>query len=181
LNELRVAALQVPREIYERLRADLAVVPESVGFMLGTYHAESHQFQITDWRLVPDTGLESRSLYHVVLTDEARTEVIQWAWRNDACLLEAHSHDEAWDEAGASFSPSDISGLMEWVPHIWWRLRGRPYCAIVVDKGSFDALAWTEAPDTPVQVSSLRVTGLGDLEPTGLTLGIWNRGHGPDE
>jgi hypothetical protein len=85
-----------------------------------------------------------------------RADVIKWAWDKNACLVEAHSH-----RAGslASFSPSDIWGLDEWVPRIWWRLRGRPYAAIVFAGQSFDALAWIDHAQAIEQVERIVVDG----------------------
>ena len=70
----------------------------------------------------------------------------------------------------ASFSLSDISGLEQWVPHLWWRLRGRPYGAIVIDGETLDALAWIEGADEPEQVVSLVIDGDGSIAATGQTL-----------
>jgi len=42
------------------------------------------------------------------------------------------------------FSPSDIAGFREFVPHIHWRLKGKPYGAVVVAPASIDAALWEE-------------------------------------
>jgi hypothetical protein len=82
-----------------------------------------------------------QSAYRVTLRDEVRPGIIKWAWDAGACLVEVHSHSDLGD---AWFSPSDIWGLREWVPHVRWRLRGRPYVAIVSDGSTLDALAWID-------------------------------------
>jgi hypothetical protein len=63
-----------------------------------------------------------------------------------------------------------MSGLREWVPHLWWRLRGRPYGAVVVDGDTFDALAWVASADRPEYVVGIELDGGGLLSATGLTL-----------
>jgi len=81
------------------------------------------------------------------------------------CLIEWHSHCGSWP---AEFSLSDRMGLKEFVPHVRWRLDSRPYAAIVVANGSFDALAWTD--DGPPQRLSIMITDRGErLDPTCLS------------
>jgi hypothetical protein len=41
-----------------------------------------------------------------------------------------------------------------------WRLRGRPYAAIVTAGESFDALAWLDDDKGPIQVGALEVDGV---------------------
>lgn len=101
-----------------------------------------------------------------MLSDEMRAEIIRWAWAEEASLVEAHSHAFG----PAQFSPSDLEGLEEWVPHLWWRLRGRPYGAIVVADGTVDALAWIEGADVPEQIVTLEIAGEGSIPATGGTL-----------
>ena len=57
------------------------------------------------------------------------------------------------------------------VPHLWWRLRGRPYGAVVVDGDTFDGLAWVVSADRPEHVVGIEFDGGGFLPATGLTLG----------
>jgi hypothetical protein len=108
-----------------------------------------------------------------------RAEIIKWAWNSGSCLVEAHSHH--FGDA-ACFSPSDMYGLREWVPHLWWRLRGRQYGAIVVDGETFDGLAWIDAADKPEQVISLTIDGSSPIRATGRTLSKFTpraeQGHG---
>jgi hypothetical protein len=96
-----------------------------------------------------------------------RPQIIKWAWDAGASLVEAHSHG---DTGTACFSPSDLCGLQEWVPHLWWRLRGRPYSAIVTTDKTFDAIAWIDDPDRPEQVHHLEIVGDGKRTATALTL-----------
>lgn len=150
-----MARFSVPAGLYERFRTDLDAGLESAGFFLATYDPEARAFRLREWRAIPPDGFESRSSFHLVLKDETRAEIIKWAWDSGDSLVEAHSH--GFGEA--SFSPSDMYGLEQWVPHLWWRLRGRPYGAIVVDAGTLDALAWIENPGSPEQVDNLAIDG----------------------
>jgi hypothetical protein len=106
--------------------------------------------------------------YHIALTDEARARIIKRAWDSGTSLVELHSHPR--DRERTMFSPSDLAGFEEFVPHCWWRLRGRPYLAVVVAQKSVDALAWVADPRTPVAVDALRLDGGQEIVPTHLTI-----------
>ena len=125
----------------------------------------SGTFEFIDWTPVPPLGFLSRSECHLELSDEARSSAIKRAHDLGASLVEFHSHTRSWP---ARFSPSDLAGFGEFVPHVWWRLKGRPYLAVVVSRSGFDGLAWTTGPRTPQ-----RLTGILDggelLRPTGLS------------
>ena len=159
------ATLIIDRASYEEFRRYLAQGPEEVGFFLADYDASVRSLRLRNWRAISAEGFEHRRDFHLTLRDQVRADVIKWAWDNKACLVEAHSHLET----PAAFSPSDLWGLEQWIPHIWWRLRGRPYAAIVTAGQTFDALAWIDGADSPEQVEHLSADGLM-VRPTGLTL-----------
>jgi hypothetical protein len=163
-----VAVVSISRELHTRLREDLRPPVEGAGFFLAEYQERGRVFKLEEWRVVPSSGFESRSRYHLVLADDVRAAMIKWAWDSGACLVEAHSHHT--DDGPACFSPSDMYGLREWVPHLWWRLRARPYAAIVIDGETFDSLAWIDAADRPEQVTSLEVEGLESIRATERTM-----------
>jgi hypothetical protein len=152
--------------LYMSFRQHLAHGPEEVGFFLASYDAGRRAFELHTWRPIPPDGFESQTDFHFTLRDTVRADVIKWAWDSDACLIEAHSHRP---DGLASFSPSDVWGFEQWVPRVWWRLRGRPYAAIVIGGETFDALAWIEGANAPEQVEQMRVDGETHL-PTRLTL-----------
>lgn len=150
------ATLITASALHTSLRQHLATSPEQVGFFLAEYSSTTRSLELQTWRPIPPEGFESKSAFHLTLRDDVRADVIKWAWDNDCCLVEAHSHRADWP---ASFSPSDIWGLDQWVPRVWWRLRGRPYAAIVTSGETFDALAWIDGTDAPEQVGRLVVNG----------------------
>jgi hypothetical protein len=162
-----MATLAATVDLYRSFRSHLTGRTEEVGFFLADYDPGRRLFVLRDWRPIPPEGFETRSMFHVTLTDEAKVDVIKWAWDSGASLVEAHSHG---DDGMAWFSPSDLSGLEEWVPHLAWRLRGQPYAAIVTVGDAFDALAWIDGADLPEQVDSLQVEGEGRLRATRRTL-----------
>jgi hypothetical protein len=146
-----------PAALYRAARENLRGRIEQVGFFLADFHAEEGAFVLREWRPMPPEAFECQSAYHVTLRDEIRPEIIKWAWDADACLVEVHSHG---DNGIACFSPSDLYGFDEWVPHVRWRLRGRPYAAIVTAGDNFDALAWLDDEKEPVQVTAFEVNAV---------------------
>jgi hypothetical protein len=123
-------------------------------------------FELFDWVPIPESGFAFQSGYHIELADETRAGLIKRAHDLQASLVEFHSHPCS---SRAEFSPSDLIGLEEFVPHVWWRLKGRPYLAIVVSPAQFDALAWITSSRSPAPLYDLQA---GDvvLRPSGLTL-----------
>lgn len=122
-------------------------------------------FQGNEWYAIPPEGFESRSAVHFELTDAVRAQVIKRAHDLGASLIELHSHTGVWP---AAFSPSDLIGFREFVPHVWWRLKGRPYLAVVVTRANFDGFAWLTGPDAPVPLAGI-LKDQALLEPTGLS------------
>lgn len=127
------------------------------------------EFHFLDAHLVPLSEFNYKSLYGIELTDRCRAAVIKRAHDLNASLLEFHSHPQS---AEVEFSPSDRSGFAEFIPHVWWRLRKRPYAAVVVGPCGFDSLAWVSNPERPDGVLDLHI-GNDWLKPTGLTLENW--------
>jgi hypothetical protein len=118
--------------------------------------ASGYIFRSVDWYPVLPVGFSSRSTFHFELADETRGAVIKRAHDLGASLVEFHSHSGRWP---AAFSASDLSGFEEFVPHVWWRLRGRPYGAIVVGRSGFDGLFWLHHPQNAIYLDGIRVEG----------------------
>ncbi len=128
-------------------------------------------FRCIEWAPVAPDGFVSRSAFHLELTDAVRAAAIKHAHDLGVSLVELHSHTGRW---AAAFSGSDVAGFREFVPHVWWRLKGRPYVAVVVAPSGFDGFAWLVGPSQPqplngvmVEHEVLRSTGLSrwDTEP----------------
>lgn len=140
--------------LFDRALADLAERPEQVGFFLADFDVASRTFALREWRPITPDGYAVQNNYHVSLTDEAAGDIIRWAWATDACLVEAHSHRHQ----PAEFSPSDIYGFSDWVPHLYWRLARRPYAALVIAGPTIDGLAWIEGADRPEPIERVQLT-----------------------
>jgi hypothetical protein len=143
-----VVALSFPEGVLPQALEHLAGV-EQVGFFLADWVPEERAFRICCWQPVLSSGYAIQTDYHVRLRDEAKAEMIKWAWDSGKSLIEAHSHGS---QGRARFSPSDLAGFEEWVPHLWWRLQRRPYAAIVTQGETFDGWAWIENATDAEQV-----------------------------
>jgi len=161
--------LHVPIDVRAALWRHLlstAAGPEEVAFVYARPSREDGvSFGFIEWSAVEPEGFASRSAYHLELSDETRGHVIKRAHDLGASVVEFHSHRGRSD---AQFSPSDWTGFEEFVPHIWWRLKGRPYAAIVVTSTSFDGLVWLDSPESPVRLDALISNGVS-LAPTRLS------------
>ncbi len=130
-------------------------------------------FTAKDAYLATAGDFETHSEFHIELTDEARARIIKAAWDTGTSPVEFHSHPgDCW---GAMFSPSDMYGFSDYVPHCRWRLRGRPYLAMVVSPAGMDALAWISADGNPVGLESIRSEGAAPVVPTNQTIKNLNR------
>lgn len=143
-------------------------IREEAAFLFARPAAEAGSFDV-----VEAVKLEGRDFVHrlsdyLELADETRARLIKRAHDLDASLVEMHSHLGPFP---AAFSHADMIGLEDTVPYIWWRLKGRPYFAIVVASGGFDALAWLKGPDQPQALQSIVADGRL-LHPTNNSLRI---------
>ncbi len=144
---------------------------EQAGFLFADCHecAGGHRFECREWMSISADGCAVQTPWSLELTDQTRAEVIKRAHDLRASIIEFHSHPQ---QDVAAFSPSDLAGFEDFVPHVWWRLKGRPYGAVVVSPTGFDAVIWTESPKSPARLDRMLVGGRR-LVPTGRTIGNW--------
>jgi hypothetical protein len=160
-------SLKIPKPIFEELREQMNRGPEEqVGFLYAA--ADGDCFTVTELYRVPPEGFAAQSPQHLALSDDVRAKVLSHAWSHGGGLIEAHSHPGA---RSACFSPTDLSGLDEWVPHVRWRLQGAPYVALVFAADDFDALVWSRESPEPQPLDSL-YAGERKLRPSNLTSGF---------
>lgn len=140
---------------------------ESAGFLFVKQRpAEAAQtFEAIEWFPVTSDGFIELSEYHFELAPRTRAQVIKRAHDLGASIVEFHSHRGHWP---AEFSPTDLIGLQEFVPHVWWRLKGKPYLAIVLSPNGFDGLAWVTDPVSAQYIDGIVVAEM-ILEPTRLS------------
>lgn len=126
-------------------------------------------FEVIEVEKLHPNDFASQEDDYLELNDETRARLIKKAHDLGASLVEMHSHPGPWP---AAFSPADRFGLIETVPHMWWRLKNRPYLAIVVAPSGFDALVWLDNPKIPTRLDGVLADGK-ILQPTNYSLEGW--------
>lgn len=169
------SSILIPNRIFHDICNHLIpkkVKSERVAFIFTTVSKtnKSIQLKFKSWYPVQSDEYEYQSLGYVELKDEMRSKIIKMAFDLDAAIVELHSHP--YPET-AKFSYSDLRGFDDFVTHVWWRLKGKPYAAIVFSNFDFDALIWIENPKIPQQLTEI-IAGDQHINPNGLTLN--NRG-----
>lgn len=151
------SSIFIPKNEYKEMCQYLFprnVKQENVAFIFANVSESQNfiKFQFKKWYAVQSKEYEYHSLYYVELKDEMRPKIIKMAFDLDAAIIEIHSHPF---QKSAYFSPSDIDGLNEFIPHVRWRLKNRPYSAIVFSKYDFDGLVWHENVQIPKQLTEI--------------------------
>jgi len=161
----------IPRVIYKRIHKYL--IPklmdvENVAFIFTEVLKENKNIQLKfkSWYAVKPDEYKYRSRHYVELKDEMRPKIIKMAFDLNAAIIELHSH---LSDKRVRFSPSGIEGFGEFVPHVLWRLKGKPYTAIVFSKKAFDGLIWIDDARKPNQLTKISV-GRISLYSNGYTL-----------
>lgn len=149
--------LELPRSVYRALWKHLLPArqrKEEAAFCFARpKQLRDFAYEVVDWRRIDAAEFAYQSGYHLELSDPVRAEIIKRAHDLDASIVEFHSH---LFSGPPEFSGSDLQGFEETVPHCLWRLKGRPYFAVVVSKGGFDGLAWFRKESKPVQLGVIR-------------------------
>lgn len=109
---------------------------------------------------------------YLEIKDETKAQLIKRAHDKQLALIEFHSHPGPYS---ACLSLADIIGLRDFAPHILWRLRGRPYAAIVVARNSLDGLMWGRSASDIQPIFALKIDDRL-ISATGLSWDNLNRG-----
>ena len=124
-------------------------------------------FQSDSFHFVPRQDFDFQSSFHVSLTDEALARVIKRAWDCNKAIVEFHSHTDP--HFPPAFSASDLEGFDVMVPHVRWRLRAKPYLAVVISPVGYDALVWRGDMKQPEGLDGILIDDRLE-RPTGKTL-----------
>lgn len=119
------------------------------------------------WLLQP-ADLSVQLPYHIELDESVRGTLIKQAHDTGTVVIELHSH---LGDRPAEFSWSDLAGFDDWVPHVRWRLQGRPYGAVVVARDSFDGFYWDAGVE---RIDMFDVVELGQFYGTKRSPLSWN-------
>lgn len=170
-----IAQIDISKEKYETLIKHLFhKQTEQASFLfLGQDSNIETTFDVKEIYHCRTEDLEVEHEFYIELTDDARQKVIKKAWDTKTILAEVHSHHSSLGIA--QFSPSDLMGFQDFVPHVWWRLKSRPYFAFVFNKKGFDSLVWLSNPDIPSGIVNLNISEKGLFKSSGLTFGGPNK------
>ena len=162
--------LVIPLDVSDRLLTYLHAPIERMAFLLAERTSPPDRWTVVDeLYLIDQVDYAYQSAYGMELADAVRPRILSWATRPDVALVEVHSHGQLSHKT--TFSPTDLDGLAEVVPQMLWRLRGRPYAAVVFGANEVDALAWCHGGQLPTAPSSI-VLGDLSLTPTGIAVDI---------
>lgn len=168
-----ITTVEMPKVRFLEIRGHLLPKKarnEQAGFLFARPNVErgvSIALTYVDWVALSRNDFAHQSPYHLELRDETRARVIKRAHDLQCSLVEFHSHPGLWP---AQFSVSDFHGFDEFVPHVLWRLKGRPYAAVVVAPSGLDALAWITSSREILGVSAVVLDNHEKVVPTGLSL-----------
>ncbi len=164
----------IPNKSYRQLESHLQRrgTVEQVAFVFATVSKSSTSviFRFKKALFVRADEYVDQSCSYVELEDEMRAKIIKTAWDLDTGIIEFHSHPQG---GAAIFSAADFEGFSEFVPHVWWRLDGKPCAAIVFSESGFDGLVWAHSPEKPEPLTRITIPQLlrrRYLYPNGLSL-----------
>lgn len=166
--------LEIDGSIFDDLIAHLlpaGATSEQAAFLFARHEitGDNARLVVRAVRKLTGRDLAHQMADYIELSDSARAGVIKQAHQLNASLIEVHSH---LGGCPAEFSASDRRGLRETVPHMWWRLKNRPYGAFVFAKSGFDALVWSDNPLVPQTLAGV-VAGDRIIKPTNLSARGW--------
>ncbi len=161
-----MTVVNVPEHIFRSVRRHLLPWLHRVEEAAFLYAAPTDDaFECLEWCPVPVSAFASRSAYHLELAEETYARAIKRAHDLGASIVEMHSHI---GRVPARFSPSDLVGFRDFVPHVLWRLRHLPYLAVVMTRTGFDGFVWKRGPHEPERLTGIQV-GNRLLTPTKLS------------
>lgn len=169
-----ITRLQFPPGVFESLKSHL--LPEhgryeEAAFLQCTVErtADRLTLSVAETRKMRADEFAVRHSDFLELKDGVQAGLIKRAHDLGTCLVEMHSHVGSYR---AEFSYSDLRGLADNVPHIWWRLKGRPYAALVLAEDGIDALIWADDPRRPLPLHEI-ADGDRVIRPVGTTWREW--------
>lgn len=179
----RQAKILIPTALCSDLRTHIfRGTTEQGGFLFADLNQARGQVVLlaTASYLVPRSGWERQTGYHLSLRDEERLKVMLMARERDSHLVEFHSHRGM---GPAGFSISDTAGLAEVLRYVKWKLPGKMYGAIVWSHMQVAGAVWTSPPDGAIPISDVvQVDASGNLKPLRFadsrTLESYVRGRG---
>lgn len=126
-------------------------------YSIYTEDIDKTNFNVVDYYLVPRSGWQIQSEFHLELKDSERAKIMKIARDKKYALIDCHSHINLGRQV--SFSPSDKAGINEFSGYVKWKLDGRPYIAIALNETSADAVGWHGDFGNPCRIDEIRIVG----------------------
>lgn len=126
-------------------------------YSLYTEDLDKINLEVVDYYLVPRSGWQIQSGFHLELKDDERAKIMKTARDKKYALIDCHSHINLGRQV--AFSPSDKAGINEFSGYVKWKLDGRPYVAIALNETSADAIGWHGDYSKPCRIDAIRIAG----------------------
>jgi hypothetical protein len=131
-------------------------------FISSNIKGSAIELRVKDIHIIEAAGWSYQSGYHLELDEREKVNVMLKARESDCDLMECHSHRF---NSVATFSPSDVHGLDEFVQYIWWKLPGKIYGAVVFTKTDTRGQIWLPRQVSPVSISEIKISdGAGNVK-----------------
>ncbi len=140
---------------------------EQAAFLFATTETEygAVRFHVEDSYLVPASGWDVQMDVYLEMTDEERAKILKMARDRNAAIIDCHSHPHSQEDVW--FSPSDLAGINQFAQYTKWKLKGRPFAALVFGETSIDGVVWQGEFAGAEPLGALAVVGQARLIPTG--------------
>ena len=154
------ASIVIPSEIEKSVRKHLFKSEVEQGSFLFTRTETlpgSLSLRVFDLYLVPESGWEIQTDYHLQMKDSERAMIMRKARDLQAGVIDCHSHPQAEDDV--FFSASDRSGISDFAQYAKWKLSGRPFAAMVWAQRSMDAVLWSGSFEEAIPIDTIQIVG----------------------
>ncbi len=153
-----ITQITIPERIYCSLVNHLFIGRKEQGaFLFADAIKEKRKLElrVNDAHLIPSKGWAIQSEYHLELRDDEKVNIMKIAKAKGSHLIEFHSHRFKLNKVG--FSASDIYGIKVFVEYVQWKLPGKIYGAVVLDKCNATGLLWIEKGADPVSLNEIKI------------------------
>lgn len=152
-----IAIVSISRQHYRFIRAHLFKGrAEQACFLMA--HSEINgaviHLHVREAHYVHSDRWDFQSDFHLELSEAEKVKIMLKARDKDCDLIECHSHLMAGQ---ARFSSSDVTGLGEFVPYVWWKLPGKIYGALVWTRTDVSGEIWLPKKKAPIQINEIRI------------------------
>lgn len=147
--------LSFTKQQYDCVRTRLFRGKKEQGcFLFVTSHINGTliELNVKDFHLIAVSGWSYQSGFHLELDEKEKIKIMIKARQQNCDVIECHSHRFS---GSATFSPSDIHGLNEFVRYIWWKLPDKIYGAIVFTKSDAQGQIWLPKQRLPLPLNEI--------------------------